>query len=61
MTAYDAEQLVGDLEYYNVKLGARGLVSHGVSEFIEVTWPHQGIVYTVPTGDGAGIWFARAK
>lgn len=37
------------------------IVSDGVSETLEVGWPREGMLYSVPRGDDAGIWFAEAQ
>jgi hypothetical protein len=36
-------------------------VSDGVSEYRELPWPSAGLLYSVPQGDRAGVWFARAR
>ncbi|HET9957872.1 MAG TPA: hypothetical protein VFQ61_25415 [Polyangiaceae bacterium] len=58
---YNFEKGTGNLEYWNVEIDARGIVSNNVSEFMLVPWPHAGVVYAVQNGDQSGVWFARAK
>jgi hypothetical protein len=36
------------------------VVSDGVSETLEVSWPEAGFLYSVPAGERAGIWFSKA-
>lgn len=36
-------------------------VSDGVSEYRELPWPSAGLLYAVPEGERAGVWFARAR
>jgi hypothetical protein len=50
---------VGTLRAWNSELDSVARVSTDVSEFIE--WPEAGIVYAVPTGDRAGVWYAEFK
>jgi hypothetical protein len=33
----------------------------GVSEWIQVSWPAQGLVYAMPNGAEAGVYYAKAK
>ncbi|HET9934368.1 MAG TPA: hypothetical protein VFQ35_26880 [Polyangiaceae bacterium] len=61
LTHYDSERAVGTLEYWNLELDARGTVAENVSEFMRADWPYMGIVYLVPSGDNAGLWYARGK
>ena len=58
---YDAKALTGTLFVQNVDLDSTLTVAHGVSDFVATNYPLPGILYTVPTGTNAGIWFARAK
>lgn len=37
------------------------LVHETVSEYIPIPWPSPGILYAVPGGDDAGLWFAKAR
>lgn len=36
-------------------------VADRVSEYRELPWPSPGLLYSVPEGDNAGIWFAKAR
>jgi hypothetical protein len=55
---YDFVSDTGRLEYNNLELGFRGIVSEGVSDFIPAG---NGILYTVPFGSARGVWLARAQ
>jgi hypothetical protein len=55
---YDYVSDTGRLEYNNLELGFRGIVSEGVSDFIPAG---NGILYTVPFGSARGVWLARAQ
>ena len=55
---YDYLSDTGRLEYNNLELGFRGIVSEGVSDFIPAG---NGILYTVPFGSARGVWLARAQ
>lgn len=48
----------GTLEYQNTELVYTATVSEGVSSFLPTT---EGLIYTVPRGASAGVWFAEAK
>ena len=61
ISGYDEQTLTGTLFAQNVDLGSTGVVADGVSDFTPSHFPAQGILYAVPRGDNAGIWFARAK
>lgn len=61
LKGFDSERSVGTLEYWNLSLDARGTVAQNVSEFIRADWPYMGLVYLVPNGDSAGLWYARGK
>jgi len=50
----------GRLQYFNFELEALGEINRGVSDFQPVGEP-PGILYTIPTGKNAGIWFADAN
>jgi hypothetical protein len=58
---YDEKSLSGTLSVQNTSLGATSTVATGVSDFIATNYPLPGLLYAVPSGDNAGIWFARAK
>ncbi len=36
-------------------------ISEGVSEYRELPWPSPGLLYAIPGGERAGIWFAKAR
>lgn len=55
---YDVVTDTGRLEYNNLELGFRGVVSEGVSDFIPAG---NGLLYTVPFGSARGVWLARAQ
>jgi hypothetical protein len=55
---YDLESDTGTLEYNNLELGFRGIISEGVSDFIP---SGNGMLYSVPFGEAAGVWIARAQ
>jgi hypothetical protein len=57
-THWDAASGTGDLEYSNEELGFSAIISEGVADYVQ---PGAGILYTVPFGEGAGIWLARGK
>nr|PZN26750.1 MAG: hypothetical protein DIU78_06860 [Pseudomonadota bacterium] len=58
MTDIDHEKGVGRVEYRNLELGFTALMSYGVSDFVVA--PDE-VLYTVPYGEGAGIWLVQAK
>ena len=55
---YDPVSDTGRLEYNNLELLFRGIISEGVSDFIPAG---NGILYTVPFGEARGVWIARAQ
>ena len=55
----DLSSRIGTLLALNSELDATTRISGSVSEFIE--WPGAGIVYAIPTGERAGIWYAEFK
>jgi hypothetical protein len=58
---YDEKSLTGTLFVENLMLGSTLTVAKNVSDFIATNYPLPGILYAVPVGPNAGIWFARAK
>lgn len=54
----EGEGDTGVLEYRNDDLVFTATVSEGVASFLPTT---EGLIYTVPHGAGAGVWFADAK
>jgi hypothetical protein len=57
-TSWDDKTGTGRLTYSNTELGFSATVSEGVSDYLQ---PGSGLLYTVPYGEGAGIWLARGK
>jgi hypothetical protein len=57
-THWDHGSGTGRLEYSNVELGFSAIVSEGVADYVR---PGSGLLYSVPSGEGAGIWLARGK
>jgi hypothetical protein len=55
---YDVLHDTGRFEYRNLELGFTSIVNEGVSDFL---YAGNGLLYSVPFGDQAGIWLARAK
>ena len=57
-TDWDDELQVGRFQYRNLELGFTSVVNEGVGEFL---YAGNGLLYSVPFGEKAGIWLARAK
>jgi hypothetical protein len=55
---YDIETETGRFEYRNLELGFTSAINDGVADFM---YAGNGLLYSVPYGEGAGIWLARAK
>jgi hypothetical protein len=55
---YDVDTETGRFEYRNLELGFTSVINEGVADFM---YAGNGLLYSVPYGDGAGIWLARAK
>jgi hypothetical protein len=55
---YDLEKETGRFEYRNLELGFTSEINDGVADFM---YAGNGLLYSVPYGDGSGIWLARAK
>ncbi len=55
---YDSKRDTGRFEYRNLELGFTSIVNDGVSDFL---YAGNGLLYSVPFGDRAGLWLARAK
>ncbi len=36
-------------------------LADGVSEWLEIEWPQKGVLYSVPNGENAGLWFTEAR
>jgi hypothetical protein len=58
LTHFDPRTDTGRLEYKNLDLDFSAVVSDGVYDFAQ---PGLGLLYTVPYGDAAGIWFAPSR
>jgi len=58
---YDGSARTGTLYVQNTALGATSTVAQGVSDFVATNYPLPGILYAIPEGKNAGLWFARAK
>jgi hypothetical protein len=58
MINYDKETDTGRLEYRNLELRFTATVSDGVSQYLRTPG---GLIYSVPYGDGAGIWVVRSR
>ncbi|HEV8550869.1 MAG TPA: hypothetical protein VGQ57_17605, partial [Polyangiaceae bacterium] len=58
LTRFDEATRTGELDYSNTELGFSSIVSDGVADYEQ---PGSGLLYSVPFGEGAGIWLARAK
>ncbi|HEX3775849.1 MAG TPA: hypothetical protein VHV51_15360 [Polyangiaceae bacterium] len=58
---YDESAFVGTLYVQNLSLGSTMVVAKNVSDFVATDYPLPGILYSVPIGSNAGLWFARAK
>jgi hypothetical protein len=58
---FDASRGVGTLGVRVVTTGDTFDADVRASEWREVGWPEPGLLYVVPDGNSAGIWFARLK
>jgi hypothetical protein len=58
LTEYDPERDTGRLDYRNLQLGFTATVSEGVSMYLSTS---DGLIYSVPAGQSAGIWAVRAR
>jgi hypothetical protein len=58
LTEYDPEHDLGRLDYRNLQLGFTATVSEGVSMYLSTS---DGLIYSVPFGQSAGIWAVRAR
>jgi hypothetical protein len=57
-THYDKASDTGRLEYRNLELRFTATVSDGVANYLVTPG---GLIYSVPNGDGAGIWVVRSR
>jgi hypothetical protein len=58
LTNYDRVNDVGRLDYRNLELQFTATISDGVAAYLETPG---GLIYSVPFGDGAGIWVLRSR
>jgi hypothetical protein len=58
VTNFDRASATGRLQYRNLELGFTATVSDGMSDYISTD---DGIIYSVPFGERAGIWLVRAR
>jgi hypothetical protein len=58
LTEYDRSTTIGRLDYRNLQLGFTATVSEGVSMYLSTS---DGLIYSVPFGQSAGIWAVRAR
>jgi hypothetical protein len=56
----DPETGSATLRLRDTETDSETVVSEGVSEVLEVSWPTAGLLYSVPVGERAGIWFTEA-
>jgi hypothetical protein len=57
-THYDEPSDTGRLDYRNLELQFTATVSEGVADYLSTPG---GLIYSVPYGDGAGIWVVRSR
>jgi hypothetical protein len=57
-TSYDETNDIGRLEYRNLELRFTATISDGVADYLNTPG---GLIYSVPYGDGAGIWVVRSR
>lgn len=57
----DADTGTATLRLRETDTSSETVVSEGVSEVLEVSWPKAGLLYSVPVGERAGIWFTEAQ
>ena len=56
----DEETGTATLKLRELDTENESVVSEGVSEVLEVSWPKSGLLYSIPAGVRAGIWFTEA-
>jgi hypothetical protein len=61
LSDYDSASNTATLQVRLLDTGDQFAVSNGVSELIEVGFPRPGVVYGVPKGARAGLWFAGVR
>jgi hypothetical protein len=54
-------QQYAQLKAYLIESGLTLTIHERVSEYRTVPWPAPGILYAVPSGDDAGLWFSKAR
>lgn len=57
----DEETGTATLKLRRIDSDEETIVSDGVSETLEVSWPKEGMLYSVPEGARSGIWFTAAR
>lgn len=57
----DEETGTATLKLRELDTEDESIVSEGVSEVVEVSWPKSGLLYSIPVGERAGIWFTEAR
>jgi hypothetical protein len=60
LSDFDTETGAATLRLRETDTPTETVVSVGVSEVLEVSWPRAGLLYSVPVGERAGIWFTEA-
>ena len=58
---FNEKTQTGTLFVQNLQLGSTLTVAKNVSDFVATNYPLPGLLYAVPIGNDAGLWFARAK
>lgn len=61
LSDYESSSNTATLQVRLLDTGDQFAVSDGVSELIEVGFPRPGVVYGVPKGARAGLWFAGVR
>jgi hypothetical protein len=61
LTSWDKSARTGTLVAQNLRLGAQTTIANGVSAFTATGYPVPGILFAIPEGSSAGLWFAQAK
>lgn len=61
LSGLDAETGTATLKLRKLDGSGETIVADGVSEALEVSWPKAGMLYSIPVGERAGIWFSEAR
>jgi hypothetical protein len=61
LSDYDDASDTATLQVRLLDTGDQFQVSNGVSELVEVGFPRPGVLYGVPAGSRAGLWFAGVR